>query len=83
MTYTKLYTYISLLAVVSVLLCVLQVTLIEPVIAKQKQNAPPPNPKLNAQNNIEWRLELKPEETRAIEVKYTVEFPTNKKVEGL
>ena len=61
----------------------LQVTLIEPVIAKQKQNAPPPNPKLNAQNNIEWRLELKPEETRSITVQYTVEFPTNKQVEGL
>ena len=61
----------------------LQVTLTEPVIAKQKQNAPPPNPKLNTQNNIEWRLELKPEETRSITVQYTVEFPTNKQVEGL
>lgn len=60
-----------------------QVTLTEPVIAKQKQNAPPPNPKLNAQNNIEWRLELKPEESRSITVQYTVEFPTNKEVEGL
>ena len=61
----------------------LQVTLTEPVIARQKQSAPPPNPKLNTQNNIEWRLELKPEETRSINVQYTVEFPTNKKVEGL
>ena len=61
----------------------IQVALTDPVIAKQKQNAPPPNPKLNTQNNIEWRLELKPEETRSITVQYTVEFPTNKQVEGL
>ena len=72
--------YLSL--VIIMILC-LQVTLTEPVIAKQKQNAPPPNPKLNIQNNIEWRLELKPEETRSITVQYTIEFPTNKQVEGL
>lgn len=60
-----------------------QVTLTEPVIGKQKQGAPPPNPKLNAQSNIEWRLELKPEETRSVTIQYTVEFPANKEVEGL
>ena len=55
----------------------------EPVIAKQKQGGPPPNPKLNPQNNVEWRLELKPGETRSVTVHYTVEFPVNKQVEGL
>ncbi len=58
-------------------------TLTDPVIGKQKQGAPPPNPKLNVKNNVEWRLELKAEETRSIVIQYTVEFPANKEVEGL
>lgn len=53
------------------------------MIGKQKQGAPPPNPQLNTQNNIEWQLELKAEETRSIIIQYTVEFPANKEVEGL
>lgn len=61
----------------------MQVTLTEPVIGKQKQGAPPLNPKLNSQNNMEWRLELKPNETRPITVQYTVEFPAKEQVEGL
>ncbi len=60
-----------------------QVTLVEPVIAKQKQGAPAPNPKLNSQNNVEWRLELSPGESRSVTIYYTVEFPVNKEVEGL
>ena len=60
-----------------------QVVLVEPNIPKQKQGAPPPNPKLNTQNNVEWRLELKPGETQTVTIQYTVEFPANKKVEGL
>jgi len=59
------------------------VTLVEPNIPKQKQGAPPPNPRLNTQNNVEWRLELKAGETRTVTIQYTVEFPANKKVEGL
>lgn len=61
----------------------MQVTLTEPVIGKQKQGAPPPNPKLNGSNNVEWRLELKAEETRSVTIQYTVEFPASKQVEGL
>ena len=61
----------------------MQVTLVEPNIPKVKQGAPPPNPKLNTQNNVEWRLELKAGETRSITIQYTVEFPANKEVEGL
>lgn len=61
----------------------LKVTLVEPNIHKQKTGAPPPNPKLNAQNNVEWRLDLNAEETRSITIHYTVEFPANKEVEGL
>ena len=60
-----------------------QVTLVEPNIPKQKTGAPPPNPKLNAQNNVEWRLNLNAEETRSITIHYTVEFPASKEVEGL
>ena len=55
----------------------------EPNIPKQKQGAPPPNPRLNTQNNVEWRLELKAGETQTVTIQYTVEFPANKKVEGL
>ena len=55
----------------------------EPVIAKQKQGAPAPNPKLNSQSNVEWRLELSPGESRSVTIYYTVEFPVNKEVEGL
>lgn len=61
----------------------LKVTLLEPNIPKQKSGAQAPNPKLNAQNNVEWRLELAPQETKAITIKYTVEYPANKEVEGL
>ncbi len=58
-------------------------TLLEPVIAKQKQGSPSLNPKLNSQNNVEWRLELGPGESRSVTIYYTVEFPVNKEVEGL
>ena len=61
----------------------LQVSLVEPVIAKQKQGLPPPNPRLNGQNNVEWRLQLKAGESRSVCIHYTVEFPANKQVEGL
>lgn len=68
---------------VSVCLSALKVTLLEPLIGKQRQGATPPNPKLNAQNNLEWRLELKAGESRTISIHYTVDFPSNKEVEGL
>lgn len=61
----------------------LQVNLTEPTIPKQKPGGLPPNPKLNGNNNIEWRLELEAEETRSITIQYTVEFPADKQVEGL
>ncbi len=55
----------------------------EPNIPKVKQGAPLPNPHLNAKNNLEWKLELGPEETKSVTIQYTVEFPANKEVEGL
>lgn len=61
----------------------LQVTLVEPVIGKVKSGVPPPNPHLSPQNNVEWRLELGPNESRSVTIQYTVEFPVNKEVEGL
>lgn len=60
-----------------------QVTLVEPVLPKQKAGAPLPNPHLNSSNNLVWCLELASGETHTVTVHYTVEFPANKKVEGL
>lgn len=60
-----------------------QVTLVEPVLPKQKAGAPLPNPHLNSSNNLVWCLELAAGETHTVTVHYTVEFPANKKVEGL
>ncbi len=53
------------------------------MIVKQKQGAPLPNPRLNGENNIEWKVELKPEATQSVTIQYTVEFPAHKEVEGL
>lgn len=61
----------------------LKVTLVEPVLPKQKAGAPLPNPHLNSSNNLVWCLELAAGETHTVTVHYTVEFPANKKVEGL
>ena len=59
--------------------------MIKPVLTKQKPGDPLPNPHLNGKNNVEWSVELQPEETKALTVEYTVEFPANKAgaVEGL
>ena len=62
---------------------ILQVTLLEPVIAKTKQGQLPPNPNLTSQNHVTWSLELNPEETRSVNIRYTVEYPRNKQIEGL
>ena len=62
---------------------VIQVTLVDPVLVKPKAGAPPPNPHLTAANNILWRLELAPGETRTVTIHYAIEFPANKRVDGL
>jgi len=61
------------------------VNVVEPVLVKQKAGSPPPNPHMNGKNNVEWIIELKPEETKTFTIHYTVEFPANKAedVEGL
>lgn len=69
--------------VLSYQLSTMQVTLVEPNIPKVKQGSAPPNPHLNTENNVEWKLELAAEETKTVTVQYTVEFPVTKEVEGL
>lgn len=55
----------------------------EPVVAKVKPGNPPPNPNLTSQNAVTWWVELQPGEAKELTVKYTVEYPRNKEIEGL
>ena len=61
----------------------LQVTLVEPVLQKKRAGAPLPNPHLNSSNNLVWRLEVAAGQTHTVTLHYTVEFPANRRVEGL
>ena len=66
----------------SLIVC-LQVTMLEPQIAKVRPGQAPPNPNFTPQSHVTWSLELQPNESKQVTVRYTVEYPRNKQVEGL
>ena len=82
----KLHCYHSM-CMQSLCYCVInywfQVTLLEPALVKPKPGAGPPNPHLNSQSHVVWAMEIKPGESNKVTVKYRVEYPHNKKIEGL
>ena len=53
------------------------------MVTKVKAGNPPPNPNLTSQNAITWRVELQPGEVKELSIKYTIEYPRNKEIEGL
>lgn len=55
----------------------IKVKLIEPDLSK------PNAPKLNEQNNIEWKVNIKGQTSLDIPLKYSVEWPADKSIEGL
>ena len=61
----------------------IQVTLLEPNIIKSKPGQPLPNPSLTSVNHVTWSLEFKPSETKKLIIRYSVEYPKNKQIEGL
>ena len=61
----------------------IQVTLLEPNIIKSKPGQPLPNPNLTSVNHVTWSLEFKPSETKKLIIRYSVEYPKNKQIEGL
>jgi len=54
-----------------------------PTIPKKQPTAPPPNPRLNNNNNVVWKLEIGGGKEHTITIHYQIEYPAGETVEGL
>lgn len=64
----------------------MQVQLLAPELQKPERGKPlPPDayPRLNSSNNVEWLVHIAPGKSEELLLRYSVEFPSGSRIDGL